>query len=142
MFFRFDDAKDEMLRTIAEDELRDTPFIVLANKQDLPGAMTPREIHDRLVDKLPRSRTWAVFGVSATYTDRKSTGLIEAFEWLTDAMVADQTGQEIRKWIPQLAEPEDNDDKNNTNKEIDAKNNPWSISSLMQSLKGMLYRVS
>jgi len=39
-----------------------------------------------------------------------------------------------------LVEHDDNDDTNNI-KEVLDKNTPWSINSLTQSLKGMLYKV-
>ena len=81
-----------------------------------------------------------MFGVSATHNDNISTGLIEACEWLTNTMVADQTSQELGKWMPQLVEHDDNDDTNNIIEVLD-KNTPWSIKRLTQSLKGILYKV-
>ena len=45
---RFDDCRDELRRFLAEDELKDTAVLVMANKQDLPNAMTVDEIRDKL----------------------------------------------------------------------------------------------
>lgn len=39
--FRLDEAVDEIERMNDEDELRSTPFLILANKQDLPDALSP-----------------------------------------------------------------------------------------------------
>merc|ERR1712176_1594333 len=43
---RLDEARDEMHRMLNEDELKDAPLLVLANKQDLPNAMSTSEICD------------------------------------------------------------------------------------------------
>jgi len=38
------EAKDELTRMLAEDELRDVKLLVYANKQDLPNAMPANEV--------------------------------------------------------------------------------------------------
>jgi hypothetical protein len=40
------EAKEELQRLCMEDELRDCAVLVLANKQDLPCAMTCSEMYD------------------------------------------------------------------------------------------------
>ena len=45
---RVDDAKEELHRMLGEDELKDAILLVMANKQDLPGAMTTPDITDKL----------------------------------------------------------------------------------------------
>merc|ERR1712053_49773 len=40
-------AKEELHRMLAEDELRNAPVLVLANKQDLPNAMNVDEITEK-----------------------------------------------------------------------------------------------
>jgi len=45
---RLDAAKDELGILLACDELEETPFLVFANKQDLPKAMNPDEIREIL----------------------------------------------------------------------------------------------
>eukprot|EP00658_Telonema_sp_P-2_P054970 TRINITY_DN43721_c0_g1_i2.p1 TRINITY_DN43721_c0_g1~~TRINITY_DN43721_c0_g1_i2.p1 ORF type:complete len:166 (+),score=30.39 TRINITY_DN43721_c0_g1_i2:106-603(+) len=53
---RMGDARQELERMLSEDELRSQPLLVLANKQDLKGAMDPVEVahhmklHERHVD--------------------------------------------------------------------------------------------
>ena len=45
---------------LAEDELRDAVVLVLANKQDLPHAMNPAEITDKLGLHNMRNRNWYI----------------------------------------------------------------------------------
>ncbi|CAF2668894.1 unnamed protein product, partial [Rotaria sp. Silwood2] len=64
-----------------EDELRDIPVLVLANKQDLPNAMSPIELMDRLCfEKLTPNRKWYIQATVAT----QNQDLREGFKWLTD----------------------------------------------------------
>ena len=49
---------------LEEDELKDAVLVVLANKQDIEGAMSVTEVHGALgLDKL-KSRTFQIFKVS------------------------------------------------------------------------------
>ena len=45
---RISDAKQELHKMLAEDELRDAVVLVFANKQDLPKALTAAEITNKL----------------------------------------------------------------------------------------------
>ena len=45
---RAGEAKDELGRMLAEDELRDAVLLVFANKQDLPNAMNAAETTEKL----------------------------------------------------------------------------------------------
>ncbi|KAK2727385.1 hypothetical protein QYM36_008020 [Artemia franciscana] len=45
---RIGEAQDELQKMLSEDELRDAVVLVFANKQDLPNAMSPAELTDRL----------------------------------------------------------------------------------------------
>ena len=45
---RVDDANEELHRMLGEDELKDAILLVMANKQDLPGAMTTPDLTDKL----------------------------------------------------------------------------------------------
>nr|CAX72020.1 ADP-ribosylation factor 1-like protein [Schistosoma japonicum] len=45
---RIGEAADELHRMLREDELRDAVLLVLANKQDLPQALGPAEIIDKI----------------------------------------------------------------------------------------------
>ena len=45
---RIEDCKYEIHRLMQEEELKDIPMLVMANKQDLPNAMSIAEITDKL----------------------------------------------------------------------------------------------
>merc|ERR1712210_141482 len=45
---RIEDAREEMDMMLREDEMRDAVLLVLANKQDLPGAMSSGEVCEKL----------------------------------------------------------------------------------------------
>ncbi|XP_048416405.1 ADP-ribosylation factor-like [Stegostoma tigrinum] len=77
---RINEAKDELMRMIAEDELRDAVLLIFANKQDLPNAMTPAEITDKLNLHQLRNRSWHVQATCATTGD----GLYDGLHWLSN----------------------------------------------------------
>ena len=54
------EARDELHRMLAEDELRDAVLLVFANKQDLPNAMNAAEITDKLGLHNMRNRNWYI----------------------------------------------------------------------------------
>merc|ERR1712242_247933 len=45
---RIEDAREELAKMLAEDELRDAVLLVIANKQDLPEAMPTAELTEKL----------------------------------------------------------------------------------------------
>ena len=55
---RLPECKDELHRFMCEEELRDCLLLVLANKQDLPNAMSVAEITEKLELHSLRDRTW------------------------------------------------------------------------------------
>lgn len=55
---RIEECRDEMWRFLNEDELQDCAILVMANKQDLPNAMTVSEITDKLNLNAIRERPW------------------------------------------------------------------------------------
>ena len=75
---RIDDARDELQRMLAEEELKEAVLLVFANKQDLQGAMTPAEIVEKLGLPSLRGRQWHIQGCCATTGD----GLHEGLDWL------------------------------------------------------------
>merc|ERR1712130_231325 len=44
---RIGEARDELMRMLNEDELREAVLLIFANKQDLPNAMNAAEITDK-----------------------------------------------------------------------------------------------
>jgi len=67
---------------LQEEELKGVPVLVLANKQDLPGAMDDQEICSGLGLPSIKNRQWSMFKISAM----QGTGLDEAFEWLVSTL--------------------------------------------------------
>merc|ERR1711943_86182 len=45
---RIEDAREELMKMLSEDEMRDAVLLVFANKQDLPNSMTAAEVSDKL----------------------------------------------------------------------------------------------
>ena len=57
---RIDESRDELAWLMSEDELKDCCVLVMANKQDLPNAMSINGIAERLgLKSFPSSRTWS-----------------------------------------------------------------------------------
>lgn len=73
-----DSARDALHRLLNEEELRHVPLLVLANKQDLPRALSPYEVAERLgLPDFPRR--WSIHGTCATLGD----GLCAGLDWLS-----------------------------------------------------------
>ena len=53
------ECKDELQRFMFEEELKNCCLLVIANKQDLPNAMTVEDITEKLgLNALPKDRQW------------------------------------------------------------------------------------
>lgn len=76
---RVDDSRDELQRMLAEDELKGAPLLVVANKQDLPGAMSSKEVSERLGLTSRVDRAWYITAACAT----TGMGLFEGLDWLS-----------------------------------------------------------
>eukprot|EP01084_Bolivina_argentea_P227364 383989_1 len=74
-----DNCLEEIHRLLAEDELRDAALLVLANKQDLPNAMSVNEVTEKLNLAQLRNRHWYCQSTCATTGD----GLYEGLDWLS-----------------------------------------------------------
>ena len=70
-------AAAELEKVMSEDALRDARLCVFANKQDLPSALSPSEISQKLRLSNLKQRWW-VQGTSAT----TGAGLYEGLDWL------------------------------------------------------------
>jgi len=79
---RIGEAREELARMLAEDELRDAILLVFANKQDLPNAMTAAEITDKLNLHSLRNRNWYIQATCAT----NGEGLYEGLDWLSQSL--------------------------------------------------------
>lgn len=79
---RLEDAKFELHRILAEDNLYGKPLLVLANKQDLTGAAKMSDMVDGLSLHSLRNRRWYIEETVA----KTGSGLWEGLDWLTNAM--------------------------------------------------------
>ncbi|KAI3935464.1 hypothetical protein MKW98_027604 [Papaver atlanticum] len=76
---RLGDCKMELDNLLKEERLSGATLLILANKQDIQGALTPNEIAKVLnLDAMDKTRHWKIVGCSA-YTGE---GLLEAFDWM------------------------------------------------------------
>lgn len=76
---RIDMAKEELHKTMCSDELQNCPLLVLANKQDIKGALSVERIVERLgLSSLQRK--WFVHACCGS----KKQSLFVAMDWLTN----------------------------------------------------------
>ena len=76
---RVAEAKTELFRLLAEDELQEAVLLIFANKQDLPNAMSTAELSDQLGLHSLKGRNWFIQATCAL----KGKGLYEGLEWLS-----------------------------------------------------------
>ncbi|KAK3756765.1 hypothetical protein RRG08_019257 [Elysia crispata] len=74
---RLDEAKEEFHGIIESPEMDRVPVVVVANKQDLPGALTTAEIADGLDLHKLKDRKWFVQGACATTGDGICESMVE-----------------------------------------------------------------
>jgi len=77
---RIDEARHELELMLNETELSDAKLLVLANKQDLPNAMSVAEVTEKFGLNALKRRDWFIQSACATTGD----GLYEGLEWLSD----------------------------------------------------------
>ncbi|AAS51150.1 ACL078Wp [Eremothecium gossypii ATCC 10895] len=78
---RLNEAKEELYSIIGEKEMENVVLLVLANKQDLRGALKPQEVSDylQLGDNL-NNQLWCVVGSNAL----TGQGLVEGLSWIAN----------------------------------------------------------
>ena len=79
---RVEDASEELKKMLAEEELKDAAVLVMANKQDLNGAMSPNDVTEKLGLQSLKGRQWLVQGTSAT----TGQGLKEGLVWMAKTL--------------------------------------------------------
>ena len=80
---RIGDAAEELKKMLAEDELKDCVVLIMANKQDIDGALSPAEVTKELGMSAIKGRTWLVQGTSAT----TGAGLKEGLDWIASVLL-------------------------------------------------------
>ncbi|CAL4081910.1 unnamed protein product [Meganyctiphanes norvegica] len=76
---RLSEAREELHHLLDADELKDCPVLVLANKQDMPNAVSANKVQEDL-QLMEKAKTWYV---QATNTIT-SEGLYEGIDWLAN----------------------------------------------------------
>ena len=56
--FRISESQIEIWRLLHEDQLKSAVFLVMANKQDLPNAMSVEEVTEKLKLSKIKDRKW------------------------------------------------------------------------------------
>lgn len=79
---RFDEVAQELHTLLAYDEMKDAKVLILANKQDLPDAVSASEVSEKLSLRSLRHHEWYIQPCAATV----GTGLYEGLDWLTKAI--------------------------------------------------------
>eukprot|EP00656_Telonema_subtile_P037961 TRINITY_DN4243_c0_g1_i2.p1 TRINITY_DN4243_c0_g1~~TRINITY_DN4243_c0_g1_i2.p1 ORF type:complete len:167 (-),score=38.25 TRINITY_DN4243_c0_g1_i2:277-777(-) len=79
---RIEEARNELWLMLGYEELRDARLLVVANKQDLPTAMSVAEISDGLELHKIEKRTWYIQGACAT----DGEGAYESIDWISFAL--------------------------------------------------------
>ena len=80
---RIEVAAEELKKMLAEEELKDCCVLVMANKQDLNGALPPGEVTEKLGMGSLKGRSWLVQGTSAI----TGQGLKEGLDWMASVML-------------------------------------------------------
>jgi ADP-ribosylation factor 1/2 len=75
---RIEQARIELHRILGAEELDDVPLLVLANKQDMPKALSGTQVSERLGMYGLKGRKWYVQTCCAT----TGNGLYEGLDWL------------------------------------------------------------
>lgn len=75
---KLETASLELNNVLREPELADVPLLVLANKQDLPGALSITQITDRMGLRYIRPRPWCILPACAI----SGEGLYEGLDWI------------------------------------------------------------
>ncbi|KAM3176755.1 ADP-ribosylation factor-like protein 2 [Hymenolepis weldensis] len=75
---RLDDCREELSKLLVEERLVGATLLVLANKQDLQGALNPAEIAGALNLRDITTHHWSIYGCSAVTGEN----LLESVGWL------------------------------------------------------------
>lgn len=79
---RLEVAKAELFALLEEEELKDAILLVMANKQDMKGALNAPQLSEAMGLAAIRNRQWSIQETSAT----QGRGLFEGFDWLVQCV--------------------------------------------------------
>ncbi|KAL8583323.1 hypothetical protein ACOMHN_057609 [Nucella lapillus] len=81
---RFAESREELLSILNNLEMSGVPVVVLANKQDLPGAASISEVGEKLKLMDQRDRKWHIQGTCATTGEGVYEGMQEMARLVKD----------------------------------------------------------
>jgi small GTP-binding protein len=82
---RIGEAKEELDSILSDPSMADVAVLIIANKQDLPHAMSPSEISNKLgLQSLGSRREWYVQPACA----QNGEGLFEGLDWIANSIKA------------------------------------------------------
>lgn len=107
---RMEEAKMELLRTAKQPDNVNIPILILANKQDLPGAKDHIEIARALgLNELPSSHLWHVQPACAVIGDGIEEGLEKLYDMITSrkklAKLSSSNKQKNKSFLSSLPPP-------------------------------------
>lgn len=80
---RIDIAKEELYEMLESVELKNAPLLIYANKQDLPNALSTKEVISQLELTNIKGRQWSVQPTIAT----EGKGLTEGLDWMANSLL-------------------------------------------------------
>jgi len=79
---RLETAKAELFAMLGEEDLKDAILLIMANKQDMKGALTSAQLSEAMGLAAIRNRQWSIQETSAT----QGRGLFEGFDLLVECL--------------------------------------------------------
>ncbi|XP_020210296.1 ADP-ribosylation factor-related protein 1 [Cajanus cajan] len=89
---RFEDAKSALEKVLRHEDLQGAPLLILANKQDLPEAVSSEEL-DRYLDLKKLDERVYMFEAVSAYD---GMGIREGAEWLVEVMERSKRTEMLR----------------------------------------------
>ena len=81
---RVAESRTELEAVLQDERMREAAVLVLANKQDLPGALTLAQLTDKLGLAEWRTRQWQ-WHIQATCAVT-GEGIVDGLEWMANTM--------------------------------------------------------
>ncbi|URE02657.1 ADP-ribosylation factor-related protein [Musa troglodytarum] len=88
----FEDSKSALGKVLRHEDLQGAPLLILANKQDLPGAVSTEELA-RYLDLKELNERLHMFEAVSAYN---GTGIKFAIDWLVDVMERSKRTEMLR----------------------------------------------
>ena len=91
---RMREAREELEGVLGDDRVRDSSLLVFANKQDMPDALNPTEVTEKLGLTQYRNRDWFIQSTCAV----NGEGIVDGLEWLATSLKNKKKSSSISSW--------------------------------------------